>query len=295
MAPELVAEIVAIATGAGVSPDRLMAINARTEILAGLGRPECSVIGVRAHRSDVGTLLAQNWDWHPDLAESLVFWVVHSEDGSSYATLTEAGILAKIGVNGHGLGVALNILGSSRDGGVEGTPIHLLLRLILAGCDGVEAVEGLLATHSTSASSAVSIAGAGPDGDFAGSFEVSPAGSVRIDDDGGLLLHTNHFLRPLAEGEDIYLRDWPDSTVRLEELRDRLRPRPRITVNDVKDALRSHRAGAIAVCCHDEANRSYPDRQGTLASVLIHPAERSIAIAAGPPCRTPYGDPIRLS
>src|SRR3954451_3552940 len=94
-------EIEAIAKGADVDPHDLFAVNARTEILA--GADECSVIGA-------GGLLAQNWDWHPDLSDSTVVWIVEMPDGRWFATLTEAGILAKIGLNDAGLGVCLNIL-----------------------------------------------------------------------------------------------------------------------------------------------------------------------------------------
>ena len=48
-----------MAEGAGVPLPALLAVNARTEILAGAGPTECSVVGA-------GGLLAQNWDWHPD-------------------------------------------------------------------------------------------------------------------------------------------------------------------------------------------------------------------------------------
>ena len=54
-------EIEAIAKGADVDPHALQAVNARTEILAGHGPTECSVVGA-------GGLLAQNWDWHPESA-----------------------------------------------------------------------------------------------------------------------------------------------------------------------------------------------------------------------------------
>src|SRR3954464_6603139 len=129
-------EIAGIARGADVDEHDLVAGNARTEILA--GADECSVIGA-------GGLLAQNWDWHPALAESTVIWVVEQDRGRWFATLTEAGILAKIGLNHAGLGVCLNILRTSADGGVTGTPIHLLLRDVLEGCRSVGGAIRLLA------------------------------------------------------------------------------------------------------------------------------------------------------
>ena len=59
-----------------------------------------------------------------------VIWIVEHEHGW-FVTLTEAGILAKIGLNDAGLGVCLNLLDTTADGGLDGTPIHLLLRQVL--------------------------------------------------------------------------------------------------------------------------------------------------------------------
>ena len=63
----------------------------------------------------------------PTPAASTVVWIVEHEHGW-FATLTEAGMLAKIGLNDAGLGVCLNLLNTTADGGLDGTPIHLLLR-----------------------------------------------------------------------------------------------------------------------------------------------------------------------
>lgn len=284
-APELVEEIEGIAAGAGVPAQRLLAVNARTEILAGETPPECSTIGVTAARSSAGPLLAQNWDWHPTLAGSLVLWTVCPPGGPGFTTLTEAGILAKVGCNDRGLALALNILGSSLDGGLDGMPIHLLLRLIVECCDGIEQVEGILAENRVAASSAMTVCV----GDSLCCFEVSPAGAVRVDPRDGLLLHTNHFLGLPAEATDVYRHDWPDTVPRLEDLRSRLEGRDEIAPANIAAALRSHAAGAISVCCHDAENPRYADRQETLASVLFRPAARRIAITVGPPCRTRDG------
>src|SRR6185436_584334 len=124
-------EIAGIAHGAGQDEYELRAINARTEILAGMsGLTECSVVGQ-------GGLLAQNWDWHPDATHSTLVWIVEHEHGW-FATLTEAGILGKIGLNDAGLGVCLNILHTTADGGLDGTPIHILLRRTLATAETVD-------------------------------------------------------------------------------------------------------------------------------------------------------------
>src|ERR671916_2969823 len=78
--PALGAELEGMAEGAGVAPELLWAVNARTELLGGGG--ECSLIGRLVGRE---VRLAQNWDWHPDLAASWVAWTVE-HDGTWFST-----------------------------------------------------------------------------------------------------------------------------------------------------------------------------------------------------------------
>ena len=287
--PEAVAEIAGIAQGAGVAEELLLAANARTEILAGGGSPECSVVGVLPPRAAGEMVLAQNWDWHPDLAGSLVLWRVTEPGDRSFTTLTEAGILAKIGLNDRGLGLCLNILGCSLDGGVGGIPIHVLCRLILQRAGDVAGARRILAGAEATASSCFSVARAGPEGAEMASLELSPAGVEAIDPEAGVLLHTNHFLRPPEGTVDRYLRDCPDTELRLRELDERIRRSPEAPgAERVKGALRSHRAGPIAVCCHDADNPEPARRQATLASVCMRLEEGAIEVSDGAPCRAPF-------
>jgi isopenicillin-N N-acyltransferase like protein len=282
-------EIAAIADGAGVDADCLLAANARTEILAGSRPAECSAIGVLPERSSGPTILAQNWDWHPDLIESRVVWTIVEPDGRWLTTLTEAGILAKVGLNSHGVGVCLNILGSSADGGVGGAPIHVLCRRVLEEAHDVTQALALLRAATATASSCINVAHCDDEGSAMASFEVSPAGVGIVEPRDGVLLHTNHFLTPIANAEDTARRDWPDTVDRLHELDARVRRGPGVIDEDtVKTALRSHDAGRIAVCCHDLHNPVAADRQGTLASVFLNLDERRMQITDGPPCRAPY-------
>src|SRR5262249_55076056 len=124
--PELVEELEGMAAGAGVDVRELLAINARTELLAGTqDRGECSLV---ARLEPSGPWLAQTWDWHPDLRAAAVVWTIE-HDGGRLTTVTEAGVVAKLGLNDAGVACGLNFLTSSMDGGLDGTPIHVLLRL----------------------------------------------------------------------------------------------------------------------------------------------------------------------
>lgn len=289
--PALAAELAGIAQGAGVDADLLFAINARTEILAGLARPECSVIGALPARTGAGPLLAQNWDWYPELAPARVLWTVHHDGDRWFTTLSEAGIAAKIGLNSRGLGVALNILGSSADGGVDGDPVHVLLRCVLEDCGDLASAAALLGAARASASSCITVAqasGAGRAPAMA-SFEISPAGAARIEPVDGVVLHTNHFLSLPPGLRDTVLPGWPDTVARLVELRAATAdPTAPVDGSTVRALLRSHAAGRIAICCHDGENPRPRDRQETLVSLLMDLDARRLELAAGTPCTTAY-------
>ena len=52
--------------------------------------------------------------------------------------------------------------------------------------------------------------------------------------------------------------------------------------------LRDHADSPLAVCCHDPANPVFLERQETLASLLMRPAERELLVAWGAPCSHDY-------
>jgi isopenicillin-N N-acyltransferase like protein len=214
-------------------------------------------------------LLAQNWDWHPALAESTVIWVVERDHGRWFATLTEAGILAKIGLNHACLGICLNILRTTADGGVTGTPIHLLLRDVLETCTSVDDAVALLTDADVSASSAVTVA---TPGDVA-HVELNPGGANVIR--GAIGAHTNHFLTPPKAGTDIMATDSPTTHQRLEVTR---------SGQPLLDILRSHDGHPKGVCRHVDPADPWADQSVTIASVVMNLEKLRLHVAAGPPC-----------
>jgi len=190
-----------------------------------------------------------------------VLWIVR-EDGGWFATLTEAGMLAKIGMNDAGLGVCLNLLRCSEDGGLDGTPIHLLMRRTLACRSVPEAIE-LLTTARVSASSAVTVATPGE----RATVELSPGGATVLRGE----THTNHFLTPPPVGTDTIESE--SSRPRLEAIRGLPMP----------EALRSH-----PVCQHVDESEPWEDRTATLASVIMDLAKLKLQLADGQPCTAPY-------
>jgi isopenicillin-N N-acyltransferase-like protein len=208
--PELVEEIDGIARGAATDADLLVAVNARTELLTqssfsrsrGLEHPrsagrECShAVVLPTATADGHTLLGQTWDFHPDQYEARVLWTLPTRAGGQLITFTEAGILAKIGMNSSGVGCLLAFLASEADRRTGGVPAHLTARLVLESA--TNAAEALRAIYSAPTSGSVALtigyAGAKNEG-FAAACECS-AGRVgfKVPDERGVLVRTNHFL-----------------------------------------------------------------------------------------------------
>ena len=280
--PDLVLELEGIAAGAGVPVEELLAVNARTELLAGHAcAGECTLAGVL---HPAGVRLAQNWDWHPALARSMVVWTVPLEGDAWMTTVTEAGMLAKLGLNSHGLAVGLNFLASTLDGGSSGMPVHPLLRMVLDSCRSVaEALELLLRTP-VGASACVTVAGAEADGHALAAVELSPRGASLVwPDEGGRLVHANHFLAGPPAGRDAIAHAEPASFLRLRHVRARLEGGAAL-----EDVLRAHFPRPYGVCRHEDAGDAWAQRRATLISVVMDPGAGTLALAAGPPCERPF-------
>jgi isopenicillin-N N-acyltransferase-like protein len=271
-APALVPELEGVAGASGQPPELIGALNARTEVLRAGG---CSIVA-RVDGPD-GPWLAQNWDWYEGAGDRCVVWDAAFAGGGRVVTMTEAGILAKLGVNDRGLAVGLALLEHRRDGGPVGVPIHVILRVLLERCATVEDAASAIADTQTSASSAIAVV----DADGGGAvFELSPAGHARLAPRDGLLAHTNSFLDAgLADGEDFDELD--DARGRLERL-ERSAPR---TLDGARALLADHTGWPDAICRHGAPGREEGlPPSATAVSLLFEPAARRVHVAAGPPC-----------
>src|SRR5579859_6128044 len=144
--PRLLDEMCGIAEGALCDVREIVAINARTELMYGVtNRPECTSIAISAAASADGhTRVAQNWDWHPSLVGTLVLWLVRRSDGPDLLTLTEAGMVGKIGINAAGLAMCINLLKSDTDHKGPAVPMHIILRHVLENARSVEEAISLI-------------------------------------------------------------------------------------------------------------------------------------------------------
>lgn len=286
-APDLGTEIEGIAAGSGLTVETIAALNARTEILAA-SAGECSTIACLGSMTASGSALGiQTWDWHHELAAGWIVWTIEHLDRRRVETMTEAGIVGKIGMNDRGVGVLLNILGHRDDGPPIGVPIHVLCRSVLDQADGAVAALELVAAADVSASSAITVV-TDEDGGAICSVEVSPAGpGFATPDARGVLVHTNHFLEEPGRAGDTGVRDGPGTILRLDLAKRRMAAMGpgEVTPAAVLAAMASHRGGASAMCCHPEPGAALGDRWTTLATVVADPALRELRVYRGGPCQ----------
>lgn len=126
-----------IAQGAGVDFEDILALNVRSEIALAAAPQEavppdgCSAFSLLAKEGarDV-RWLAQNWDWKGSQLPNVVILRIQTPQGVNLTTVTEAGIVGKVGFNDCGVGVTLNALRAVGTD-YEKLPIHILLRCIL--------------------------------------------------------------------------------------------------------------------------------------------------------------------
>jgi isopenicillin-N N-acyltransferase-like protein len=286
----LLEELEGIARGAGRPFGEILALNVRTEVMpaqfmTGADAGECTAIAVRPAASASGEpLLAQNWDWVGAQRESMILLRARGGRGPSYLTLTEAGMLAKIGLNEAGFGVTLNILRSVFDAGEPGIPVHVLLRALLGRASVADAISfaGRLAFGGSS-----NILCADRGGNSA-SLEFSPHGLRAVGDDGGTLCHTNHFLHPDAAGWQAEQLPNLSSEPRLECALRHAASRAKHDIEDLKRLLRDESDGLLSICRHPDRSLPPEAQIESVASVIMELARGVMHVAPDIPSRCEY-------
>ena len=275
-------EMDAMAEAAQVDPLWIVALNSRTEILSHGGlrdtphlqATECTALCFPASRT-----LGQTWDWGKPMEALTVCLRIEFEDGHVITTLSEAGIIGKIGMNNAGIGVCLNILKTGDK--LDGLPIHIVLRGILE-CRTLDEARALIENNHKGKSSNALVAddkGNCLDAEFAGDelFILSPEEDV--------LVHTNHY-----RGSPINSRDDPifnSSYARFDKTAERLNDLQGKDIAAMKDIL------------SDRSNADYPIFRpyipdpsvvelGTVFTIVMDLEGRKIHVRKGGDADSPF-------
>lgn len=180
-------EIEGIALGAGVPIWQIYMLNARSEIFSNLKNKnitECTLLFFPEK-----AILCENWDWALDVGKEAYIFKIEIKDKPKIITLSEAGILAKIGLNEFGFGLGLNFLETAKE--LSGVPIHVLARATLDSKGFTSATE-LLRTHGNKIAGNLCLVD--QNGEYI-NFEFDGDKIYEITEkDSNFFCHTNHFL-----------------------------------------------------------------------------------------------------
>lgn len=284
-APDAIEEMRGIAEGSGQSFEAIVLVNARTELLQlakrrSAGQDGCTGAVLLPSVTKNGKLVhGQNWDWRAECVETGIVLKVRREDGPDVLTFTEAGGLARSGLNSLGHAITANYIESDRDYRSLGVPLPFIRRKALEASHLAEMIR-IVAATPISASNCMMLSH--KDG-FAVAIERAPDGAFPIHAVDGLLTHANHFESPaaLAKLKDTSLADTPDSLYRAVRIRELLAGRQgALDAEALKTAFRDDFGAPFAIC------RPVVEEGGnlgaTVASIVMTPAEGLMEICPMP-------------
>lgn len=287
--PDYVAEMRGIAAGADAAFEDIVLVNCRTEILQLAKRAEaarkdpdgCTGAIILPEATADGVLIhGQNWDWKSECAETGVVLRIRREDGPDVLTFVEAGGLARCGMNAAGIAITANYLESDRDYRQEGVPLSLLRRKALEQ-EQVALAFRILYTTPKSASNNLMLSQA--DG-FGIDVECAPDESFVLHPEDGVLVHSNHWLSPVALSKlkDMGLLGTPDSIYRDRRVRSALEARRgSLTIEDLREAFFDDWQTPWSVCRPPRMNLG-GNLSATVAMILMRPALGEMEIAPLP-------------
>ncbi len=283
--PAYVKEMRGIAEGSGEPFAGIMLMNARTEMVAAARKQHtqqhfpdgCTAALALPEASAGGTLLhGQNWDWRAECAETGVVLRIRRDDGPDILTFTEAGGLARSGLNSAGIGLTANALECDRDyQRGQGVPLPFIRRKVLESAYLAEAVRTIVATPKLGSNHmAVSHATIDGGGEAFG-FECAPDETFWLAPERGLYVHANHWIAESARAKvkDTGLQETPCSIYRDKRVREQLTPkRGKLTLEDFRQAFFDDYGSPWSVCRPPRPNnRGY--MVATSAMILMRPGE----------------------
>jgi isopenicillin-N N-acyltransferase like protein len=276
--PDLVIELEGVASAAGVSFADIMLLQIRNQLP---GPPEnaCTSFSVVLPQSNPPChLVGQNWDNDPELDAFTIVLTRRPEGKPALLNVTQAGLIAYIGLNNRGLGVCLNTLPSpSRTVGV---PHYFTVRAIFeSGC----LEEAKRQVERARRAIGANIMLATPQGPA--NLEVTLE-EVQVLTDPACLTHTNHCLHErLCHWNETYaeLIESHPRKARIDQL---LAGSPR-SLEQLQSALRDHCDYPRSICRHanDDPRHGF---WTTVFSVILDTTNRHMYLTRGNPCEQPY-------
>jgi isopenicillin-N N-acyltransferase-like protein len=282
--PTFIDEIRGIAEGADVPFDEVWTLNC----YEGLSQSRqqvwgCTCVAVRDdYTADGHVLLAHNEDWISVDRDSV--YLVHAEqdDGPAFIGMTYGPLLVNIGLNAHGIGVAINSVYPTDER--VGVPRILCSRAVL---DARTIGEAIRACVPKLRAGGYSYLLADPNGELY-SIETSATMHDILYGEEGWLAHTNHYLSPKMQTLE-EPGPYSSSQVRLNRARRLTKTQKgQVTVESLQALLRDHVNFPDSICMHPDPADPTHEQEQTLVSLVMDLTERKMWAAPGPPCEGEY-------
>ena len=278
-APDMLEELRGISDSSGVDFDDLMLLQVRNQL-----RSEedagCTSFAVAPQKSAEGhSIVGQNWDNDPALDPFNIVLTRRPVGKPALMNITQAGLIAYIGLNDQGIGVCMNTLPApSRTIGV---PHYFTVREIYEQTSLDNAVQAVRRAQRAIPANIILATPQGP-----ADLEVT-TDHVHILRDEQLVVHTNHCLHPelIAINQDFpELIESGPRKLRIEHL---LGPKRSLRIEEMQAALRDHDNHPLSICRH--ANE-HPENGFWVSvfSVVIEADQGRMHLSRGNPCEAPY-------
>lgn len=281
-------ELTGIAQGAEVNIEDIALLNLRSEIMNKLWginciHEGCSTFAINLNNENK-TFVAQTWDWM-NISSNRMIILVEKDDERDYTFLsvTEAGIIANVGINNRGMSILLNYI-SVLETSYKGAPYHFLLHRALMADNSFEAMKEMVRSPIAFA---IHIMTCDIDQNVM-SFEITSTGTDVKKMDEKYLCHTNHVLSEKLKCRVISNELSTDSKYRLDFLNEclsKLSEQDSVDVKDIYSILSFH-SDEVSICKHINKNEKYGI--STIFSVIYEYKNDSFPemyISFGEPCK----------
>lgn len=285
---DIMEEIEGIARGADRPVAEIVALNVRTELLfllatgAGQAKASCTSLAAVPPAAE-HTLLAQNWDWYPQVRDCCVILEEKPQDRPEILHVVEAGIIAKTGYNSAGIGLCTNALVTAN--WRVGVPYHAILWRILKSVTMADAIGAVTGPQRASAANYLIAHAAGE----AVNLEAAPQDLNVIFPQKGIISHANHCKISNTDIIDLTSAIWPDTIMRDYRAGKILHQyNGHIDASSIQQVLKDHFDKPNSICTHKDVNLPPHEHSQTNVSLIMDLTEKSLLIAKGPPCEHKY-------
>lgn len=290
-APDLIEEMTGIAKGASVKLEEVILINARTEILQLAEKKSnfedthsdgCTGAFIMPKLSETGEVIhGQNWDWKEECIDNSIVVRILRDNGPDVLTFTEAGGVARSGLNSNGISITANYLKCDRDYANLGIPLPFIRRKALECRHYSDAIRIVATTQKSGANNMI----LGSSEGMGINFECAPDESFAImPDDDGLIVHANHWQHSaaLSKLKETGISWSPDSLYRDFRVREKLLNKKRLlTTDDLKEAFFDDFGAPFSVCVPPYQDTE-TDPGATVAMIIMQPSLGIMEIAPFP-------------